>query len=118
MNRDDVTIKFITSSYKLLQNHDKRGRYFHTLKSMDNSPVVVHKETNQLTTVIKGKGKAVLNGEEIEICDGDAIFVEAGTRHQFIAEDELTLFHIHIPDEGRDQDRYIVEGEDYNRFEA
>ena len=45
------------------------------------------------------------------------MFIEAGTTHRFVAESvELILFHIHIPDEGRDTDRYIIEGEDYDRF--
>ena len=47
------------------------------------------------------------------------ILIEAGIKHQFIAHSEkLILFHIHIPDEGRDVDRFIVEGEDYHRFEG
>ena len=81
MNSETVLKDFISSSYELIQDYDKRGRYYHTLTPADNSPTVVHKETNQLT-------------------------------------DEMILFHIHIPDEGRDKDRYILEGEDYNRFES
>ena len=115
--KDKNFLKFIGSSYKLLHNYSKRGRYYHTLKPNDNSPIVVHKETNQLTTVISGTGNVFLNGKEEHVSQGSIIFIEAGMTHEFIAtSDELVLFHIHIPDEGRDNDRYIVNGEHYERF--
>ncbi len=119
MNSETVLKDFISSSYELIQDYDKRGRYYHTLTPADNSPTVVHKETNQLTSIIKGAGTVVLNGIEKNICEGDNILINAGMTHRFIAQtDEMILFHIHIPDEGRDKDRYILEGEDYNRFES
>lgn len=115
---DNILEHYVLSSYKLLQDYDKHGRYYHSLTPKDNSPTVVHKKTNQLTYVISGDGIVVLNGKEMKINVGSGIFVEAGVTHQFIAySDELVLFHIHIPDEGRDNDRFIVEGDDYNRFE-
>lgn len=108
---------FIRNSYERLKDYEKKGRYYHILTPNDNSPVVVHKMTNQLTYVIEGEGITVLNGKAEDIFPGRAILVEAGTTHQFIAKsNKLTLFHIHVPDEGRDEDRYIVEGDDYNRF--
>lgn len=114
---DDILKQYILSSYKLLQEYDKRGRYYHSLTPKDNSPVVVHKKTNQLTYIVDGEGIVVLNGEEKRITAGNCVFVEAGMTHQFKAYgDELTLFHIHIPDEGRDNDRFLVEGDDYNRY--
>jgi|GEM_PF-1879247 len=113
----DTYKAFVKSSYALLQDYSKKGRYYHTLLPNDNSPVVIHKQTNQLTTVLKGNGKVVLNGEEKIISSGQTVFIEAGTLHQFLVESsEMVLFHIHVPDTGRDEDRYIVEGEDYNRF--
>lgn len=115
---DDILRQYMKNSYKLLQRYEKKGRYFHTLTPKDNSPTVVHKMTNQLTYVISGDGIVVLDGKKRYIEKESCIFVEAGMTHQFIANsDELTLFHIHIPDEGRDNDRFIVEGDDYNRYE-
>ena len=109
--------QYIMNSYELLQGYDEKGRYFHTLTPKDNSPVVVHKKTNQLTYILSGEGTIVLNDEEKKIKTGSCIFVEAGMTHQFMAvSDELTLFHIHIPDEGRDNDRFVVKGEDYARY--
>lgn len=115
---DQILENYILDSYNLLQEYEKRGRYFHSLKPEDNSPTVVHKKTNQLTFVIEGNGIVVLNGKTEYIEKGKCVIVNAGTLHQFKAtSDKLTLFHIHIPDEGRDNDRYIIEGDDYNRFD-
>jgi len=115
---DDILSQYIMSSYRLIQTYEKKGRYFHTLTPEDNRPIVVHKATNQLTYVVSGEGTIVIDGEAQNIKKGSCIFIEAGMTHQFIAGSaELTLFHIHIPDEGRDNDRFIVEGDDYNRYE-
>lgn len=114
----DDTSRFIENSFKRLDLYEKKGRYFHTLTPTDNSPVVVHRFTNQLTYVISGKGIVYLNGIRKKIQAKDCFFVEAGTKHSFVAlSKELTLFHIHIPDEGRDIDRFILSGDDYDRFE-
>ena len=111
--------EFIKSSYELLMNYEKKGRYFHALHPGDNSPTVVHKQTNQYTFVIAGSGRVFLNGVESTISEGQGVFVEAGVCHRFLADsEEMILFHIHLPDEGRDLDRFIVQGEDYDRYEA
>lgn len=107
---------FIISTYQLLQDYPRRGRYFHEFSSKDNSPVVVHSHTNQLTYVIRGTGKVILDGREQELHEGSTIFVPAGTQHCFLTESSMILFHIHIPDEGRENDREVLEGNDYERF--
>lgn len=108
---------FIKNSYELLEGYHKKGRYYHSLLPTDNSPTVVHKKTNQLTYVMKGTGEFVLDGKSITLNENESISILAGTKHRIIAKsDELVLFHIHIPDEGRDSDRFIIEGDDYNRF--
>ncbi len=115
---DSIMDSFIKKAYELLENYEKKGRYYHTLTPQDNSPIVVHKRTNQLTYVIEGDGTVVVNGQVKDIHKGMTIFVEAGNTHQFTAKsDSLVLFHIHIPDEGRETDRFIIEGDDYNRYE-
>lgn len=108
---------FILDSWCKLQKYEKSGRYFHSLTPEDNHPIVVHKKTNQLTFVLSGSGIAVIDGKSIKIHKNTTVFIEAGASHQFIATSkQLNLFHIHVPDEGRDNDRYIIEGEDYKRY--
>lgn len=114
---DAVLNEFIRSSYELLRDYPKNGRYFHTLRPTDNSPLVIHQETNQLSHVLSGRGRVWLNGKERNICAGDSLLVPAGTTHRFAAEtEEMILFHIHIPDSGRETDRIVIEGADYDRF--
>ena len=111
-------LEFMENSFVRLKEYKYKGRYFHILTYEDNSPVVVHKKTNQFTYVISGAGTVCLNGVDRDIKEKDGIFIEAGVTHSFKSKTaELTLFHIHIPDEGRDADRYVVSGEDYDRFE-
>lgn len=115
---DDKLSEYINSSYSLLQNYEKKGRYFHELTPFDNSPTVVHKQTNQLTYVLSGDGIVYLNGKPQNLMAKTVVVIDAGILHRFVATSEkLILFHIHVPDEGRDNDRFIVEGEDYERFE-
>ena len=110
---------FVRSSLTLLKTGSTKGRYCHALYPSDNSPSVVHDKTNQLTYVVEGEGRAYLNGVQIDLAPGDSVFVSAGTAHSFKAKSpRLVLFHIHVPDEGRDADRRIVEGEDYDRHLA
>lgn len=114
---DNILAEYINSSYKLLQKYEKKGRYFHTLSPDDNSPTVVHKQTNQLTYVLGGNGIVFLDGRPQNLKADSALVIKAGVSHRFVATSEkLVLFHIHIPDEGRDKDRFIIEGEDYERF--
>ena len=113
---ENLLEEYIRSSCQLLQDHPQAGRYFHELTNRDNSPVVVHHHTNQLTYVLSGSGKAYLNGAEQSISEGNALFVPAGTTHRFVADERMKLFHIHLPDDGRETDRQIVEGDDYARY--
>ena len=110
---------FVYSSYLRMKDYQHSGRYFHTLKKVDSSPTVVHHKTDQLTIVIEGSGVVILNGVKNYICSQDMIIIPAGTCHAFIADEkDLLLFHIHIPDEGRDLDRTVLNGTDYNRYEV
>lgn len=61
---------------------------------------------DQFIRIEKGKGKAVLNGEETEIEDGLAIVIPAGTTHNIVnisSEEELKLYTIYSPPNHRDK---------------
>ena len=116
MEKSDLE-NFLTHSFELLHNYPQGERYYHTLQEGDNSPVVIHDYTNQLTYIVKGSGVAYLNGLKQKVRDGSIVLIEAGTTHRFVAEPGgLTMLHVHIPDSGRDNDRRVVEGDDYNRY--
>jgi mannose-6-phosphate isomerase-like protein (cupin superfamily) len=109
--------RFLHHSYELMQNFQYGKRYYHTLTKEDNSPVVIREHTDQITYVVEGSGTIYLNGKDQNIKAGNLILIESGTTIRFIANSEkLTLFHIHIPDTGREDDRRILEGNDFDRY--
>lgn len=111
--------EFFIHSYKLMQTFEKGKRYYHTLTKEDNSPVVIRNNTDQITYVVEGNGTVFLNGNSQNIETGDTILIESGTTIRFVAtSDKLTLFHLHIPDTNREDDRQILEGEDFKYYKT
>ena len=90
------------------------GIYIQTLKIGEKAPVVVHKKTAQLTYVLKGKGIAVIDGKAIKISRGQRIDIMMNQTHSFFATNEdLLLFHVHIPYYTVEEDRLVLQ-EDIN----
>jgi len=117
MMKNNKLGRFFQHSYKLMQNYKHGRRYYHTLTKEDNSPVVIRDHTDQITYVVEGSGTVYLNRKEQNINAGNILLIESGTTIRFVANSEgLTLFHIHIPDTGREDDRRILEGKDFNRY--
>lgn len=117
MIENDDLGRFLHHSYNLMKDNPNGRRYYHTLTKEDNSPVVIHDHTDQITYIVEGSGTAYLNGKEQKVNAGNIFLIKSGTTMRFIANSEsLTLFHIHIPDTGRENDRRILEGNDINRY--
>ena len=69
--------------------------------------VEIGEETHRADQFIRieaGEGKAVLNGEEHMIKDGDAVVVPEGTRHNFIntGSTDLKLYTLYAPPQHED----------------
>ena len=58
-----------------------------------------HRHVEQTLFLLRGEGKAVLNGEERPFRAGDVVVVTPGTRHNFInlGEVSLKVFTIYAP---------------------
>lgn len=109
--------RLLLHSYNLMQSYKYGRRYYHTLTKEDNSPVVIRDHTDQIAYVVEGSGTVYLNGIAHDINKENIILIESGTTIRFVANSEkLTLFHIHIPDAGREDDRRVLEGEDIDRY--
>ena len=79
--------------------------------------MVIRDKTDQITYVVEGSGTVYLNEIKQNISTGNIILIESGTTIRFTADSEgLTLFHIHIPDVGREENRRILEGDDIDRY--
>lgn len=60
----------------------------------------VHAENDQFFRFEKGTGKVVIDGNEYDVADGDAIVVPAGSQHNVINDSEndtLKLYTIYSP---------------------
>lgn len=66
----------------------------------------VHEIVDQFIRVEEGEGKAIMNGEEHPIKDGDAIVVPAGVEHNVIntsSVKQLKLYTIYSPPHHKDK---------------
>lgn len=55
---------------------------------------------DQFIRIEKGTGKAILNGEEIELKDGSSVVVPAGTRHNIVnisSVEKMKLYTVYSP---------------------
>lgn len=64
-----------------------------------------HDDVDQFIRVEAGQGKAVLDGQEIELADGSALVIPAGTEHNVInisSSEPLKLYTVYTPPEHPD----------------
>ncbi len=64
----------------------------------------VHPGTDQMLFIVAGAGKAVVNGETVEVKENDVVFVPAGARHNLIStgHEDLRLFTVYAPPNHKD----------------
>jgi mannose-6-phosphate isomerase-like protein (cupin superfamily) len=64
----------------------------------------VHPTTDQFFRIEEGKGKAVVDGKEINITDGSSILIKSGRVHNIInnSNKPLRLYSLYSPPQHRD----------------
>lgn len=74
-----------------------------SLKPNESIGEEVH-SVDQFIRVEKGTGFAIVAGNRIELRDGDALLIPAGTKHNIIAKSELKLYTLYSsPTHGYDE---------------
>lgn len=76
-----------------------------SLKPSEEIGSEVHPDNDQFFRFEQGRGKVVIDGNEYEVGDGDAIVVPSGAEHNVInvsAEEELKLYTIYSPAHHKD----------------
>jgi len=58
-----------------------------------------HEKRDEVWTVIRGKGRTIVDGMEQPVKPGDVITMAAGCKHTVIADSELQLIEVQL---GRD----------------
>ena len=65
----------------------------------------VHPDNDQFFRFEKGQGKCIIDGNEYEVTDGDAVVVPAGAKHNIINvsdKEDLKLYTIYSPAHHKD----------------
>ncbi len=65
----------------------------------------VHDVTDQFLRIEQGEGKVIMDGEEREVKNGDAVIVPAGTQHNVMntsSENRLKIYTIYSPPHHKD----------------
>src|SRR5690606_26685235 len=76
-----------------------------SLKPGEDIGLEIHAENDQFFRIEQGQGKCVIDGNEYEIKDDDAIVVPAGAEHNIIntsSEEDLKLYTIYSPAHHKD----------------
>lgn len=76
-----------------------------SLKSGEEIGMEVHPDNDQFFRFESGKGKCVIDGNEYDVEDGDAVVVPAGAEHNVINvsdSEELKLYTIYSPAHHKD----------------
>ena len=82
--------------------HDKLGLTgaeisVNTLAAGSSVPFVhAHKANEEIYFILSGKGKAVVDGEEIALCEGDWLRIAPAGRRQFFASPDSPISYICI----------------------
>lgn len=75
------------------------------LKPNEEIGMEVHQENDQFFRFEKGQGKCIIDGNEYNVGDGEAIVVPAGAQHNVIntsSTEELKLYTIYSPAHHKD----------------
>lgn len=78
----------------------------------------VHHNIDQILFIVHGEAEAILNDDTRKVGEDDAVFVPAGTKHNFknIGSEELKLFTVYAPPEHLDGVIHLTK-EDANKEE-
>jgi mannose-6-phosphate isomerase-like protein (cupin superfamily) len=64
----------------------------------------VHPGTDQMLFIVAGSGRAVVDGESVDVVENDVVVVPAGSKHDLINTglDDLRLFTVYAPPQHKD----------------
>ncbi len=94
-----------TNFRKVLYTSEFSQLVLMSLRPMEEIGLETHRSNDQFFRVEKGHGKCIIDGNEYDIRDGDAVVVPRGARHNVInvsTTDELKLYTIYSPPHHKD----------------
>lgn len=98
-NLEEITVS--GTNYRQVLFTGKMQLVLMSLKPGEDIGAEIHEEHDQFIRIESGSAKAILNGEETEMADDDALMIPAGVEHNVIntGEGELKLYTIYAPPE-------------------
>lgn len=102
-NIEKVTLEN-TNFRKVLYTGERSQLVLMSLKPGEEIGIEVHPDNDQFFRFEAGKGKVIINGNEYEVADGDAVVVPRGAEHNVvnIGSDDLKLYTIYSPAHHKD----------------
>lgn len=82
--------------YRVLDVEEESMTIQVTLKPGQRMNYHSHKYRKEVWTIISGKGRTVVDGNEQEVMPGDVVTMEVGCRHTIIATTELKLIEVQM----------------------
>lgn len=70
--------------------------------------VHAHKQNEEIYFILEGKGKAVIDGENIELNAGDWIRISPAAKRQFFATDDTALVYVCIQVKANSLENYTA----------
>jgi mannose-6-phosphate isomerase-like protein (cupin superfamily) len=77
-----------------------------SLNEKEDIGMEIHEIVDQFIRIEQGEGKAILNGKELNLEEGSAVIVPAGTKHNIIntsSEKKLKLYTLYSPAHHKDK---------------
>ena len=93
-----------TNFRKVLYTGERSQLVLMSLRPGEEIGMEIHPDNDQFFRFEAGKGKVVINGNEYEVEDGDAVVVPRGAEHNVvnIGSDDLKLYTIYSPAHHKD----------------
>lgn len=76
-----------------------------TLQPLEDIGMEVHPDNDQFFRFESGKGKVIIDGNEYEVTDGDAVVIPAGAEHNVIntsSDESLKMYTLYAPAHHKD----------------
>lgn len=104
-------------SYQVIDVQKESLTIIVTLKPGNRMKYHSHDFRDEIWTVISGKGKAVIDGDEQCVKAGDVITMKAGCKHTIIAESEIKVIEVQIGKDinVNDKHKFEMENSAYRR---
>lgn len=96
-------------SYKVIDVQEESLTILVTLNPGNSMKYHSHDYRDEVWTIVSGRGKVVLDGEEQIVKIGDIVKIKSGTKHTIIADEELKIIEVQMGEQIDVNDKHKFE---------